>query len=246
LSIAYFSEQRKGILMKKNVRILVLVTFLAGCSGLPNINFPQFIATATAPLPTATWTLAASETPIPTQNLFATSTPTPITFTPTVTMIGADLFTPTVTPTNLPSITPGMPVGVAAANYFTPQGYGFASVLFSYHVLYWDEGPCMPREIKISAFVVDTVNTDKVLLFMRLRSKLNTLDITEWGAGAMMIKADNGSFNYDVHTWNLKQYYYYPNAWLEYQLVAFTEDMEEIGRTQVYDQNITLSRCGIH
>lgn len=60
-----------------------------------------------------------------------------------------------------------------------------------------------------------------------------------------MVKAENGSFNYDVHTWNLKQYYYYPNAWVEYQLVAFTKDMEEIGRTQVYDQNITLSRCGI-
>lgn len=231
--------------MKKNVQILVLVVFLAGCSSLPNINFPQFLATATVPPPTATRTPAVTETPIPTQNLFATSTPTPLTFTPTVTMIGAELFTPTASSTPLPSITPGMPVGAAAAGYFTQQGVGFASVLFSYHILYWDEGPCMPREVKISAFVVDTVNTDKVLLFMRLRSKKNTLDMTEWGAGAIMVKAENGSFNYDVHTWNLKQYYYYPNAWLEYQLVAFTEDMEEIGRTQVYDQNITLSRCGL-
>src|SRR5512138_870011 len=231
--------------MKKLVQILMLVVFLAGCSSLPNINFPQFLATTTIAAPTASRTPFASETPIPTQNMFATSTATPLTFTPTVTMIGAELFTPTMTPTRLPSITPGMPIGAAAANYFTPQGYGFSSILYSYHVLYWDEGPCLPREVKISAFVVDMVNTHKVLLFMRLRSKLNTLDMTEWGAGAIMLKAENGSFNYDVHTWNLTNYYLFPNAWLEYQLVAFTEDMEEIGRTQIYDQNITLSRCGI-
>ncbi len=103
----------------------------------------------------------------------------------------------------------------------------------------------MPRDVKISAFVEDIINTDKVLLFMRLRSKENTLDLTDWGAGAEMIKADNGSFNYDVRTFNIHHYYYYPNAWLEYQLVAYTKDMQEIGRTLVYNQNITLARCGL-
>ncbi|MBN2116756.1 MAG: hypothetical protein JW730_09305 [Anaerolineales bacterium] len=233
--------------MKKLAQTLVLVIFLAGCSSLPTINFPQFGATPTAPPPTDTRTPFVSETPIPTQNLFATSTATPITFTPTVTSIGADLWTPTLTftPTALATITPGVPVGAAGASYFTPQSVGFISVLYSYHVLYWDEGPCMPREVKISAFVEDLIHTDKVLLFLRLRSKKNTLDMTDWGAGAIMLKADNGSFNYTVHTWNIKHYYYYPDAWIEYQLVAFTKNMEEIGRTQVYDRNITLARCGI-
>ncbi len=103
----------------------------------------------------------------------------------------------------------------------------------------------MPREIKMSAFVEDINNTHKVLLFMRLRSKQNTLDFTDWGGGAIMVKADNGSFNYTIHTWNLKHYYYYPDAWIEYQLVAFNEDMEEIGRSQVFDQNISLAHCGV-
>ncbi len=229
--------------MKKLVQILVLGIFLAGCSGLPNINIPQLLATATPPPPAATQTPAPTQTPIPTQNLFATSTSTPITFTPTVTSIGADLFTNTAIV--FPTSTPGVPVGAASNNYFTPQSVGFISVLFSYHVLYWDEGPCMPRDVKISAFVEDIINTDKVLLFMRLRSKENTLDLTDWGAGAEMIKADNGSFNYDVRTFNIHHYYYYPNAWLEYQLVAYTKDMQEIGRTLVYNQNITLARCGL-
>lgn len=103
----------------------------------------------------------------------------------------------------------------------------------------------MPREVKISAFVEDLVHTDKVLLFLRLRSKQNTLDMTDWGAGAIMVKADNGSFNYVVHTFNLKHYYYYPDAWIEYQLVAFDEEMHEVGRTQVFDKNITLAHCGV-
>jgi len=231
--------------MKKLVQILVLGIFLAGCSSLPNINIPQLIATPTAPPPAATQTPFASQTPIPTQNLFATSTPTPLTFTPTVTSIGAELFTPTNTAIVLPTATPGVPLGAASINYFTPQSVGFITILYSYHVLYWDEGPCMPREVKISAFVEDLVNTDKVLLFMRLRSKKNTVELTDWGAGAIMLKADNGSFNYNVRTFNLKQYYYFTDAWLEYQLVAFTDDMQEIGRTPVYDRNITLARCGL-
>ena len=103
----------------------------------------------------------------------------------------------------------------------------------------------MPREVKISAFVADMINTDKVLLFMRLRSKKNTLDMTDWGAGAIMVKAENGSFNYDIHTFNLNHYYYYPDAWIEYQLVAYNKDMQEIGRTQVFDKNISLAHCGV-
>jgi hypothetical protein len=101
----------------------------------------------------------------------------------------------------------------------------------------------MPRNVKISAFVEDLINTDKVLLFMRLRDKKNTLDITDWGSGAVMLKADNGSFNYDIRTFNIHHFYFYKEAWLEYQLVAYTEDMQEIGRSKVYDRNITLSRC---
>ncbi len=231
--------------MRKLIRILVLGMFLAGCSGLPNITVPQFGATPTLPVSTETQTPSVSETPIPTQNMFSASTPTPLTYTPTVTMVGADLFTPTrvLDPTS----TPGAPVGAAAQfSYFTQRSVGFTTVLISYHVLYWDEGPCMPRNVKISAFITDFVNTDKVLLFMRLRSKKNTLDMTDWGAGAEMLKADNGSFNYNIRTFNIHHFYYYPDAWLEYQLVAYDEAMTEIGRTPVFDRNITLARCGLH
>lgn len=226
---------------KKFVQIAILALFLAGCSGLPSFNIPQLLASATAPLPVETPTPAPSQTPIPTQNMFATSTATPLTFTPTVTSIGAELFTPTTRATDFP--TPGLPPPAMRGNYFTPQDTGFLMIMYSGSVLYWNEGPCMPRNVKISVFVEDLINTDKVLLFMRLRDKKNTLDITDWGAGAEMIKADNGSFNYDIRTFNIHRFYFYKEAWLEYQLVAYNKDMQEIGRSKVYDRNITLSRC---
>lgn len=232
--------------MKKLISILLLGTFLAGCSGgLPNISLPPFNATATPPVPVETPTPFVSVTPIPTQNLFATSTATPLTFTPTVTALGAELFTPTSTETDVPIELPtlGLPADATNGNYFTPKNIGFQGVLISNTTLYWDEGPCTPRDIKFSAFVEDLVNTNMVVLFMRLREKQNTLNVTDWGAGAIMVKADNGSFNYDVHTFNLRHYYYFVNAWLEYQLVALTKDRQIIGRTQIFDRNLSLVRC---
>jgi hypothetical protein len=229
--------------MKKLIPLFLLLVILAGCSGLPNL--PALLASPTPAPPTATPTPFISETPIPTQNLFATSTPTPLTFTPTVTALGAELFTPTGTETSFPTDfpTPNIPLGTSGSGYFTPQSTGFLTILVSSNTMYWNSGPCMPRNIKFSAFVEDQINTDYVLLFTRLREKSDTLLLTKWNSGALMVKEDNGSFNYDIRTFNLRQYYYFVNAWLEYQLVAFNEANEVIGRTPVYDRNVSLVMC---
>ena len=227
--------------MKKLIHILLLLIILSGCSVLPNIA--QFAPTPTPVPPTDTPAPSLSATPIPTQNLFATSTSTPITFTPTVTALGAELFTPTNTETPFPAPTQGLPPGAINGTYFTPKNVGFTAVLISNNILYWGEGPCAPRVVKVSAFVDDLINTDRVFLFMRLREKKNTLNVAEWGAGADMIRLDNGSFNYEVGTENIRRYYLFKNAWLEYQLVAFDKDRVEIGRTQIYDKNISLVKC---
>jgi len=227
--------------MKKFFPILLLSLLLPGCSALPNLS--QLAATVT-PAPAATLTPVPTVTPIPTQNFFATSTSTPITFTPTVTALGADLFTPTNTETPFILPTAAAPqVSVPDAGIFTPVSVGFTAVLISNNILYWNEGPCMPREVKVAAFVTDVINTHRVVLFTRLREKKNTLNLTKWNAGAIMIKADNGSFNYNIRTFNIRRYFYYKDAWLEYQLVALNEANEIIGRTQIYDRNISLVRC---
>jgi len=229
--------------MIKLIQVLVIAILLAGCSGLPSL--PGLLATQTSPPPTDTPTLFISETPIPTQNLFATATPTPMTFTPTPTALGAELFTPTSTPTSFPTDfpTPDIPLDPQDSGYFTPKNTGFLGVLISNNTMYWNEGPCSPREVKVSAFIEDQINTHQVLLFTRLREKKNTLNVTKWNAGAVMVRADNGSYNYNVRTWNLRRYYYFVDAWLEYQLVALNVDQEVIGRTGIYDRNISLVRC---
>lgn len=229
--------------MKTCLQLLMLVILLTSCSGLPNLPFLP--ATPTLPAPSDTPTPFISETPIPTQNLFATSTPTPMTFTPTVTSIGADLYTPTGTATDIPTDfpTPDIPLDPSSSDFFTPQSSGFLAVLISNNMMYWNSGPCSPRNIKFSAFVEDQINTDQVLLFTRLREKSDTLLVTKWNSGALMVKEENGSFTYDIHTWNLRQYYYFINAWLEYQLVALNEYNEVIGRTPVYDRNVSLVMC---
>lgn len=236
--------------MKKIMQFVLLAMFLGGCANLPEINIPQLLATPTAPQVAGTVTPTPSSTSAPTQNLFATSTSTPLTFTPTVTSIGAELFTPTNTATLFPTqpavtlslATPAV-VPVDPGGYFTPQSIGFLTILVSSNTMYWNEGPCSPRNVKISAFVEDTVNTDKVILFTRLREKKNTLNVTRWNAGAIMVQEENGSFNYNIRTWNLRRYYYFREAWLEYQLVALDENLQETGRTPIYDRNITLVRC---
>lgn len=229
--------------MKKLIQVILIAFLLAGCSGLPGL--PPLLATQTAPPSTETPTPFISETPIPTQNLFATATPTPLTFTPTPTSLGAELFTPTSTQTSLPTDfpTPDIPLDPEESGYFTPKNTGFLGILISNNTMYWNEGPCSPRNINVSAFVEDQLNTHHVLLFTRLREKKNTLNVTRWNAGALMIKADNGSFNYNIRTFNLRRYYYFVDAWLEYQLVALNEDREVIGRTGIFDRNISLVRC---
>jgi hypothetical protein len=228
----------KGCSMKKFIPILLFGIFLSSCSALSPVL--QLVATPTPQPPPQTSTPAPTVTLIPTQDLFATSTSTPVTFTPTETP-----FLPeqphTETPTALPTF--GPPPDMESDSYFTPTNKGFLSVLISNNVIHWNAGPCMPRNVKISAFVEDPANTENVVLFLRLREKKNTLNITEWGAGAIMVRGDNGSFNYDVHTWNIRRYYYYKDAWLEYQLVAVNRNQEIIGRTQIYDRNISLVRC---
>jgi hypothetical protein len=226
--------------MKKIIPVFLITVILAGCSSLAPL-----LATRTPPSPAETATPFISATPIPTQNLFATSTPTPLTFTPTPTALGAELFTPTATETSQPTDfpTPDIPLDPESSGYFTPQASGFLAVLVSGNTMYWNSGPCTPRNIKFSAFVEDQINTDQVLLFTRLREKSDTLLVTKWNSGAIMVREENGSFNYDIHTFNLRQYYYFINAWLEYQLVALNEDNEVIGRTPIYDRNVSLAMC---
>jgi hypothetical protein len=231
--------------MKKKFYIVVLTIVLSSCASLADLA-NMIITPTPPPLPPVTATFEPTGTPAPTQNLFATSTSTPLTFTPTVTQLGAESFTATSTPTVSPTSgepTYGLPASVYSGTYHTPVGTGFLTILANSGVIYWNEGPCSPRTVRITAFVTDILAAHRVVLFTRLRDKLNTIYFTDWNSSAIMTQAENGSFYYDLSKDNLRRYIYYKNAWIEYQIVAYDDEQNVIGRTQVYDRSLSLVRC---
>jgi hypothetical protein len=109
-------------------------------------------------------------------------------------------------------------------------------------VLYYNTGSCLPRAITITAFVEDLVHTDSVLIFMRLREKSDTMLLGEWSSGEML-ENENGSYRYEITAVKLRKYYWFRDAWLEYQLVSYDEDLVELARTQVFDRTLSLVMC---
>jgi len=222
--------------MKKIAPILLVVLILSGCSSLSPIL--ERFASPTQGVPTETRTPQPTVTLIPTRDLFATLTPTPITFTPTETPLVPDQL-----PTQTLSFSPTPPpISTSSISFYTPQSAGFVAILASNYVLYYNTGACSPRSITITAFVQDLVKTDMVLLFMRLREKSDTMLVGEWSSGEM-IKNDNGSYSYDVEAVNLRKYYWFRDAWLEYQLVTYDKNRVELARTQIYNRNVSLVMC---
>lgn len=231
--------------MKKTLPFLLLIALLTGCSGFQLPDFTTLLTPLVA-TPMDTATPQPTVTLIPTRDLFAISTSTPVTFTPTPSPIGSDAIptftTPTLVP--LPTFSEQFINDLSRVTFFA-ENVGFRGILFSAATLYWGEGACPTRSIKMTVFVEDPERTDRVYMFLRLRDKENTLSVGEWSAGAEMIKVDDGSFNYNIETWNLRRYFFYKNAWIEYQFVSVNENNEILGRTQLYDRNLSLARCGL-
>ena len=233
--------------MKKILPLLLIFTLLAGCAGFELPDVTQLLTSPTPAVVEDTPTTQPTVTLIPTRDLFAISTNTPVTFTPTDTPLVPDAtFTPipSQTPIPLPTFSEEFIKDMSKITFFN-QVVGFQGILYSAATLYWGEGACVTRSIKLTAFVDDPARTDRVFLFLRLRDKQNTLNVGEWSAGAEMIKLDDGTFNYNIETYNLRRYFFYKNAWIEYQLVSVNDKLEILGRTQIYDRNISLVKCGL-
>jgi len=229
--------------MKKFIPFILLGLILSSCSG----GLSNFTNLITSPTPTVipdTATPQPTVTLIPTIDLFVVPSATPVTFTPTATSLVPDQVLPTITPIPLPTFSQEFINDMSSTTFFV-QNIGFKGILYSDAVLYWNEGPCKTRSIKITALVEDPARVDRVFLFLRLHNKTNTLNVGEWSAGAEMIKVEDGSFNYNVETHNLRRYYYYKQAWIEYELVAVNRNLEILGRTPLFDHNISLAKCGL-
>lgn len=223
--------------MKRLLPILLAAAFLMnGCAGLAPIL--ELIATPT-PVPQDTPTPQPTVTLFPTSDLFATLTATPLTFTPTATSLVPNQ-TETSTPFPTPTLKP--PSTLAGDSIFTPQNKGFLTILLSGGFFYWNSGPCSPRTIKVTAYVADIIHTDYVLLFMRPREKSDTMLLGDWSS-VQMLPGDNGTFTYEVGAINIRKYYWFIEAWVEYQLISYDKEGTELARSQVFDKTLSLVMC---
>ena len=235
--------------MKKIIPLILIGIILSSCSGgLPDIA--ALLATPTATIIPDTPTPKPTVTLIPTVDFFAVQTPTPVTFTPTpasVTPTQQELLPP-VLPTQtlapLPTFSEEFINDMSKITFFE-NTVGFRIITYSASTLFWGSGACTTRSIKFTALMEDPARVARVFLFLRLHDKNDTLKVGEWSAGAEMIKLQDGSFNYNVDTSNLRKYYAYKQAWIEYELVAVNEHLEILGRTQLFDHNISLVKCGL-
>jgi len=200
----------------------------------------------------------------PFQSLLNLSTSTPIiTATPTVTLTPTITSTPTFPPSPSPTTTivhfptqdPNQPTATfviipifAGPNTVTPSsqtlvespGYGFISVSVSDKKIFW--GSCKVNKTRIVAKVLNPEDVYSVVIFVRSKA-LKKEDYTPWTTGDVMSKNANGSFSYTLVGSHIEGHHDYKDSWVIFQLVATNVYGEEIGRTSIFSNSISLSPC---
>lgn len=216
--------------MKKFIQAaLIVAVFLSGCSGLTPLL--DLVATHTPSLPPETFTPPPTVTLIPTRDLFAMATPTRTTYTPARTPLAPD--DPTETPTMFFPLDPLT---------LTPVKLGFLMILLSSYTLYYNTGPCSPRIVTFNIALQDARTTDYLLLFMRPREKSDTMLLGEWSS-LQLDKNEDNTFSYDVSAVNVRKYYWFRDAWIEYQLIAYDKKGNELFRSDIFNQSLSLVMC---
>lgn len=191
-------------------------------------------------IPTQTSAPTATNTIVPTENPTITATiPTP-TFTITPTLAGqrTDTPTPDFTPT-LPSVPP---LVLFTPNTATPKVgmKGFVTA-FTSGKEFFKDGICEPTRVKFTAQAANPTGTAFVQLFVRFKSK-QTGATSEWTS----IKMNNmgaGTFVYDLTAVEMKGEDSFRNSWVQYQFVATDSRINEIGRTDIFGDTLSVLEC---
>lgn len=224
--------------MKKTVLILVMISLLSGCSGLP-LSIP-FLGTPTptpTTQPTATpFGLPATHTP----DLFVINTPEPTTTPPTGTALITDTPFPTFTPTIRSTIT----LEPIDPSLFTPSPNIFLTVQRSTDQIVWGSTCEGARSIRFTSQVMPARRLRYVTLWYRLQDKYSGRN-TDWGGGAIMSDNDQGTYFYTLDLSQIQRYRFYEDAWLQYQLVASTATRRVLGRSVVSRTDVSLTHCTV-
>lgn len=222
--------------MKKTSLFLIFVFLLSACS----MTVDQILGRQPTPTPAPTFT----NTPTPALT-FTPTVPSP-TFTASPTMIGkqARTSTPVSTPTPLVLLTP---LGVTLLPSSTPlvlvpqvKMTGFVSISVSDEAFYKGKA-CLPVSTKFIVQVSDVPATAFVQLFVRFKSK-ETGVTGEWSSIPMQ-NAGVGTYTHELIPLEMKGIDSFENAWVQYQIVATDVNSNQVGRTDIFDERLTLLEC---
>jgi hypothetical protein len=135
-----------------------------------------------------------------------------------------------------------IPVTQASANTPTPTSSGMqfkpgvSPVQFFF-------GGCTPDRAQISLEVLNPPeDINYMLLFVRLMDKKSGA-AGAWSEGLSMSKLASTKFLFTLTLDKLPEYDKYPDAWLQYQFVAYNKAKKEIGRSDVFG-DVSFGRCG--
>jgi hypothetical protein len=198
--------------------------------------------------PTAPTTLPpATAVPLPTETLPVASAPMPSTTPteppPTFTVTPTFMETASVAPTNTTvSLTTVQPTYTSTSQIQpTPQGPVFESVTVSGTQLNWGI-TCTANSVTFTAQVASGFDVASVELFIRLQSQIRILP-APWNSPITMHNDGLGTFTYDLTARGIKHFDEFQLAWVQYQLVAVNSQKQVVGRTQVYENNLTITQC---
>jgi hypothetical protein len=234
-------------MIKKSV-ILLLSLLLSACAYpiLANTNATNSQVSAqdtTSQILTTSQTSTLIPT-LPTATF--TQTPTLIHLDPTPTMTPEGISIETITPvlvsteavaTNLIStqnMTETPPIQTV------PKNSLFTTIAISGGRIFW--GVCEPSYVKVTAHIDDLSKVYIVTIWLRLANK-KTGDTTDWGGGAIMNDDGKGNFAYSLTAKSFSHYREYSDAWGQYQLVASDRNLDRIGASAQYLNNLSVAPC---
>jgi hypothetical protein len=136
---------------------------------------------------------------------------------------------PTATITNPPQL---IPTPVAAATLRST----FSNVNRSTDRLHLE---CDPLEIIFNVTVTDP-NAETVIFFFRMKDKATGF-VSNWSNGEEMKTPGNGNFEFILRAVTIPNEARYKDAWLQYQFVAVNKSQQNIGRSQIFADQITFT-----
>ena len=221
---------------KIDLMIFILALLAVACSS--STLFP----TAPTPLPPATAIPLPTETPPVASAPMPSTTPTepPPTFTITPTFMETATVAPTNTTVSMTTVQPTSTTSTPQVQP-TPQGPVFESVMTSGAQIYWGRS-CEANSVTFTAQVASGFDVASVQLFIRLQSQIRILP-APWNIPITMHNDGLGTFTYDLAARGITHFDEFQLAWVQYQLVAVNSQKQTVGRTQVYQNNLTITQC---